>query len=298
MIKYEWRADLSADEAAELADMLSRAASYDAEPEYSTIAFDDVERSMAQRDSGVRHLLIWMLPHATAMAEPDEPERIAGLLRLELADDTSAEARLVIDPRFRSIGLTTLLLEQIGLDTIGPGGWLGTGAGTIRAWARGNHPASGRLSNRFLIPRTRRIWKLIRPTDSVHSTAAAPVLEAIDHSAVQHLEWAAPITTEDRLHALREAGAITGVVALDLRPSESEEFGRCATIARLVNSPAVDPAALRRLLDGAAAVVHEGGFTGLIVYVDSGDTRLVNACRLVGFQHDRTDVRYELGGTR
>ena len=52
----------------------------------------------------------------------------------------------------------------------------------------------------------------------------------------------------------------------------------------------------RRLLDGAAAVVHEAGMTGVIIYVDSDDTGMVNVCRLAGFQHDRTDVRYQIGG--
>jgi hypothetical protein len=36
--------------------------------------------------------------------------------------------------------------------------------------------------------------------------------------------------------------------------------------------------------------------TGVIIHVDSDDTGMVNACRLVGFQHDRTDVRYQIGG--
>jgi mycothiol synthase len=238
-----------------------------------------------------------MLPHAIAMGAPEEPERIAGLLRLEPGPGGSSEVHLVIDPRFRSIGITTLLVEQVGLDTTGEHGWLGSGAARLSAWARGNHPASGRLSNRFLIPRTRRIWKLIRPTDSAHHPAA-PVLEAVTGASLEHLDWAAPIAHGDNLFALREGATVTGVVSLDLTAMESAEFGRCATLAHLATSAAGDPASLQRLLDSAAAVAHDAGFTGLITYVDSGDRRLVNACRLVGFQHDRTDVRYELGDPR
>lgn len=297
MIKYEWRTGLSGPEADELRDLLDRAAAYDAEPEYSTIAFDEVAGSMAQQDSGVQHLVIWMLPHATAMAEPDEPERVAGLLRLVPGADGGSEVHLVVDPRFRSIGITTLLVEQIGLDTTGAHGWAGSGATRLSAWARGNHPASGRLSNRFLIPRTRRIWKLIRPTDSVHH-AAAPVLEAVTADSLEHLDWAAPIAHGDNLFALREGASVTGVVSLDRTAMESEEFGRCATLAQLATPAAGDPASLRRLLGGAAALAHDAGFTGLIIYVDSRDRRSVNGCRLVGFQHDRTDVRYEIGDPR
>jgi hypothetical protein len=296
MIKYEWRSALSTEELTELADLLARAAAYDAEPEYNTIDIDQVNQTMTQPDS-VRHLLIWMLPHATAMGEPDQPQRIAGLLRLVFTSDHDAEATVVIDPQLRSIGIMTLLLERIGVDTTASGGWNGTNAHTLTAWARGNHPAADRLSNRFLIPRTRRIWKLIRATDSAQA-AAAPVLELIAESMLDDLGWASTMTASPPVHALREAGSIVGVATLDLRAVGSEEFGRCATIDRIVAAPHADAGAPRRLLEGAAAIAHDAGLTGLIIYVDSDDADLVNACRLAGFQHDRTDVRYQLGEYR
>lgn len=298
MIKYEWRNSLSPEESAELSDLLGRAAGYDAEPEYNRIDFDDVDRAMSQSDSSQRHLLIWMLPHATAMGEPDQPERIAGLLRLKCLPDGSAHASAVVDPQLRSIGIMTLLVERVGLDTTTPGGWLDTGAHTVTAWARGNHPAAGRLSNRFLIPRTRRVWKLIRSADAVEDTTAAPVLEAIDDVALAELSWVSATSGGDHAYALREAGRIVGVAALDLRATASEEFGPCATIVSAFAAPAADVPQRRRLLDGTAAVVHEAGLTGVIIYVDSDDTGIVNACRLAGFQHDRTDVRYQLGAPR
>ncbi|CDO90231.1 hypothetical protein AWC29_26685 [Mycobacterium triplex] len=298
MIKYEWRNSLSPDERAELSDLLRRAASYDAEPEYNRIDFTDVDRAMSQSDSSQRHLLIWMLPHATAMGEPDQPERIAGLLRLRCLPDGSAHASAVIDPRLRSIGIMTLLVERVGLDTSSPGGWLDTGAHTVTAWAQGNHPAAGRLSNRFLIPRTRRVWKLIRSAEAVEDATAAPVLEPVDDVALAELSWVPAPPGNDHTYALRESGRILGVVALDLRATTSEEFGRCATIVSAFAPPGAEVPPRRRLLDGAAAVVHEAGLTGVVIYVDSDDTGTVNACRLAGFQHDRTDVRYQIGGQR
>lgn len=182
MITYEWRTGLRAAEAEELADLLDRAARYDAEPEYSTIEFNDVASSMASTDSADRHLLIWLLP------DTDTPQRIAGLVRLTgTAGD--AEAVVVIDPELRSLGIMTLLLEKLSTDC---------GAKAVVVWARGSHPAAGRLSKRFLIPPTRRVWKLIRSAEAL--------------------------------------------------------------------------------------------------FVDSEDVAAVGAARLAGFHHDRTDVRYRLGG--
>jgi mycothiol synthase len=296
MIKYEWRTSLSPGESAELSDLLGRAAEYDAEPEYNTIDFADVDRAMSQPDSWVRHLLIWMLPHAIAMGEPDQPERIAGLIRLECSPDGSATASAVIDPALRSIGIMTLLLERVGLGTARPGGWLDTGAHTVTAWAQGNHPAASRLSDRFLIPRTRRVWKLIRTADAVENATAAPVLEPIDDAALADLGWVSAPPGGDHTYALREAGRIVGVAALDLRAVVSEEFGRCATIVSAFGAPAAEALKRRRLLDGAAALAHEAGMTGVVIHIDSGEPEMVHACRLAGFQHDRTDVRYQIGG--
>ncbi|MDX1875966.1 hypothetical protein SBI67_27935 [Mycolicibacterium sp. 120266] len=299
MIKYEWRAALSDEESAQLADLLQRAADYDAEAEYSTIAFADVENAMTSADPRYRHLLVWMLPYATALGAPEHPERIAGLIRLKVDDDGTAEASGVVDPRLRSIGIMTLLFERIGLDTAHPGGWQGTGAHTVTAWARGNHPAVGRISNRFLIPRTRRVWKLIRSTHSAESATRAPVLEPISTADLAELGWAsAATTTPGPRHALREGGRVVGAVDVDLTPVESEEFGRCGTLQALATTPQADADTRKGLLNGAAALAHQAGLTGLVIYVDADDAAWVNACRLVDFQHDRTDVLLQLGGHR
>jgi hypothetical protein len=76
MIKYEWRTQLDSGEAAQLADLLERAAAYDAEPEYTTIDFRDVERTLT--DSRVRHLLIWMLPRRPGAPGADRRSAAAG----------------------------------------------------------------------------------------------------------------------------------------------------------------------------------------------------------------------------
>ncbi len=260
MIKYEWRRELDSSEIAELTDLLERAAQYDAEPEYTTIRFADVLQSISQPHA--HHLIIWMLPYGTTLDEPDRPERIAGLLRLVDRGGDAAEAAIVIDPDLRSIGITTLFLERAGLDTASPEGWLGTGAHSISAWAQGNHPAAGRLADRFLIPRTRRVWKLIRSTGGT----------------------AGPGRTAD----------LAGVFTLDLTPVSSEEFGACATVTDYRVDPGAGPEVRRQLIETAAADARDAGLTGVIMHVDSGDADWVNTCRLAGFQHDRTDVRFEV----
>lgn len=296
MIKYEWRTEVDPAETDELTELLGRAAEYDGEAEYTGIAAEQVIQSMTEGDKRFRHLIIWMLPYATALGEPDHPERIAGLLRMHVHADGTAQAALVIDPRLRSIGIATLLLERTGLELSGSEGWLGTGAREVSAWARGNHPAAGRLSNRFLIPSTRRVWKLIRAAAKDQSADAAPVLEQVSHPG-QTLGWLDDFDTTGAL-ALREDSRVVSIGAIDLRPVVSEEFGACATILRYRAAPSASPRARRGLLDGLAAVAHEAGLSGVIIHVDSDDAQWVNSCRLSGFQHDRTDVRYQLGGPR
>jgi hypothetical protein len=156
--------------------------------------------------------------------------------------ESEAELTVVIDPDARSIGVLTTLLEQLGVGAGGSDGWAGTGARIVTAWSRGNHPAAGRASDRFLIPRVRRTWKLIRAAAADEATTAAPVLELLDSRTLADIGWA---------HG--SAG------------------------------------------DGTVVALREAGLDGIAIYVDSDDTTLVNACRLSGFQHDRTDVRYQLG---
>jgi hypothetical protein len=237
-----------------------------------------------------------MLPYARATTERDRPEAIAGVVRLVRGTDDSANATAVIDPRFRSIGITTLLLERVGVDVTRQTGWMDTGVHAITAWAHGNHPAASRLGNRFLIPRTRRIWKLIRTTEGDADVVAAPALEPTEPSHLDGLAWVSELKARNGMHALRERGRVVGVAELNASPIVSEEFGRCIVIDRIATAPTADVHTRRRLLVGTAAVARDAGFTGVVMHVDSDDTEQVNSCRLAGFQHDRTDVRFQLGG--
>ncbi|EKF24533.1 hypothetical protein C731_1468 [Mycolicibacterium hassiacum DSM 44199] len=295
MIEFEWRTELSDAELAELTDVLTRAAHFDAAPEYNTISVEEIIRSMPPSYPRAHHLLIWMLPYATALGGPEHPKRIAGVLRLVTAPDGTAHACLVIDPQLRSLGISTLLFERIGLDCSGPEGWAGTGAHTIIAWARGNHPAAGRLTRRFLIPRTRRVWKLIRPTSPLDPAAVPPVLEPTAAGELRDVPWLSDVDAET-LYVLRDGGEPTGAAALDFTPFEHLEFGKSASLTAFRVAPDATVRTRRALLDGAAAVAKACQFTGLVAYVESNDSEWVTSCRLTGFQHDRTDVCFQVGG--
>lgn len=312
MIRYEWRTTLDDIDAHQLRDLLTRAAAYDAEPEYNTIDPDDVVRDMAA--DGARHLIIWMLPRPVTLGGPDEPERLAGIIRLVPRGHGAADGTIVIDPDLRSIGIVTLLMEREGVDADGPDGWLGSGFSSIRAWARGNHPASGRVGDRNLLPRTRRVWKLVRPSvecepgDSARvsaltendAAASTRLLESVGASGVEAERFAGGFAQNVGRHALgvRSGAGLAGLVDLDLTAVFVEDFGKCATVAYVGADPTLDDAATRKVLSdlliGAGAHADAAGLDGVIAYAESTDDALVAVSRRTGFQHDRTDVLYEI----
>ncbi|MBM7367400.1 hypothetical protein [Gordonia hydrophobica] len=317
MIHYEWRSQLDEHDAAQLRDLLVRAAAYDAEPEYNAIDPDEVVRDMAAAarsdGAGVRHLVIWLDPRPVTLGGDDEPERVAGVIRLVPRSDGWADGTIVIDPDLRSIGIVTLLLEREGVDVHAEGGWLGSEFVGIRSWARGNHPASGRIGDRNLLPRTQRVWKLVRPRaeTAAGDDARARELSAADADAVAELlgrtgasdrereRCAAGLTGGDRrVLGVHGDGALVGLIDLDLTPTHVDEFGRCAGTDYLAVAPECSGdrrrEALSDLLIAAAARATAAGLDGLIAYAPSTDDGLVAVSRRTGFQHDRTDVLYEI----
>lgn len=315
MIRYQFCSALSGDDAAQLAGLLVRAAAYDAEPEYNAIDPDDVERDMGV-GGGVRDLVIWLTDRSAAGLS-DECERVAGLIRLVPTHDGWADGTVVIDPDFRSIGILTLLLEQEGVDPSTSDGWLGSGFAGIRGWARGNHPASGRIGDRNLLPRTQRIWKLVRPSDagpcesSAGDTGSAVALTAADADVLRALVPSLNATDTDRAHldagvsgaseratfGVRGHDGLHGVLDLDLAPIHVDEIGRCASVGYIGTAPAlgdVRRAVLADLIVSAGARAAADGLDGLIIYASSVDDDLVAAARQVGCQHDRTDTLYEI----
>jgi mycothiol synthase len=205
---------------------------------------------------GTRYLLIWLLPdERTGRAE--DPPTLAGCLRLEPGVDGDAEARLVIRPEFRSRGITTMLCERVGLGRGGPDGWAGSGwSGGVHSWARGNHPAAQRLVLRF----------------GSGDGGSGP--------RRTRREWrlVVPLTRDADLETLAGVRELPPEVAAELRDRADEPgYDVEATLAK----------ALVGLREAGALI---GSYT-----VDDRQRTVLAACRALGFQHDRTDVRYDLG---
>ncbi|MCF8610139.1 N-acetyltransferase [Gordonia sp. HY285] len=314
MIRYEWRSELGDADAEQLRDLLVRAATYDAEPEYNTIDADEVLNDLAS-DTGVRHLVIWLSARPVTLEGPDEPERVAGVIRLVPRGDGWADGTIVIDPELRSIGVVTLLLEREGVEASGADGWLGSGFVGIRSWARGNHPASGRIGDRNLLPSTRRVWKLVHPSSECvdGDDRLADELGDADTAAIDALltdlgvsagerdrvgESAGGGADRRRVLGIRAEPGLAGLLELDLAPLYVDEFGRCASVTYLGVTGRLGDAqrrdVLAHLLVSAGARAAAAGLDGLIAYAASTDDVLVAVSRRTGFQHDRTDVQYEI----
>ena len=143
MIGYAWRTGFGAAEESELREMLAEAADADAEAGFPRVSLDEPYGADAS------HLVVRLLPDERAGRDVAAASPLAAYLRVEPDPDGGpATARYVVRPAFRSRGISTLLLERLGLDLRAPGGWAGTGVPAVRIWARGDHPAAERIADR------------------------------------------------------------------------------------------------------------------------------------------------------
>jgi len=111
--------------------MLAEAAAADAEAGFPAVSLDQPYPADAS------HLVARLLPHDRP--GHDASAVVAAYLRVEPhPSGGSATARYVVRPRLRSRGISTLLLETLGLDLRAEGGWAGTGVSALRIWARGD----------------------------------------------------------------------------------------------------------------------------------------------------------------
>ncbi|OZE93184.1 hypothetical protein CH299_27940 [Rhodococcus sp. 14-2686-1-2] len=293
----------------EISDLLHRAAQYDREPEFSTVDFTDVENDLAGDGSGTI-LLVYLLARTIDVID-EVPESIAAVIRLTPSSGSVAHASIVVDPDLRSRGIVTLFVEMAGLDASTSDGWLGSGFHEIRCWAKGNHPASGRLADRWMIPRAKSMWKIVRPRSSGSAAALGtvrvitgvedPFFEStpswINRSSVR---FGGRLLAEYASAPGREALAVFGgdneVLAVAGVGGEAVwvgEVGRCVTLEQLVFADNLASAPRREALARIAAYVDlDAREVGLVAYVDSDDAAAVGAFRVNGFQHDRTDVQY------
>jgi mycothiol synthase len=154
MITVEFRNELSADEAEELAVMIARAAQYDEEAGFSTASPSD--GSDDDDEVAVFQVIARLTPGL--QGSPETP--LVAFLRLDVDRAGGAIAQMIVDRDYRSLGIGTLLLERLS-EFDGPG-FAGTGVLEVTTWAHGSHPAADRMARRFGAAESRSRWKLMR----------------------------------------------------------------------------------------------------------------------------------------
>lgn len=328
MIHYEWRTEVTGPEREELDRLLTVSAEQDAEPGFPTFALTDPV------PPGSRYLLVWLLPDertgrtkppptlaaclrlepdpavpngpGTDGAEPDgagtdgaEPDG-AGT-ESDITEPDGAEVRMVVHPELRARGISTLLGEQLGTDVTGPDGWASTGCTRLRCWARGDHPAAHRMWRRLDNPRIirdRRRWRLIVPLRATGSASRTTQLGTPGPGLAKLWRGSGrrdPAPTAGQVLVTGPADAPHGAAWFDAEAAELTEFGPAGLITAVLVAPEHAENGTRAgLLDAAMAAIREDGARVAAITVDERDRGLVTDCRLAGFQHERTDIRYHL----
>ncbi|MCF7549521.1 GNAT family N-acetyltransferase [Pseudonocardia sp. WMMC193] len=312
MIDFDWvppGEDLPSDVEAELREMLRDAAEADAEAGFPQLSLDD------DTEPGTTRLLVWLLPDDRSGRTVPLAPSLAGYLRIEPLsgeDAGTAEVSHVVRPEYRSRGITTLLLEKIGLELGSDEGWCGTGATALRVWARGNHPAALRMSLRFRrygITTAARRWQLVLPLrvgreiDPGAEPRTIAVREA--QGAAERRAAADLWTASGRRHrppadaTLLVSGpeaALDGAVWIDPDSGEPTEWGAAGRLVALVTGNAdrdheEDPL-VRALLVAGLERLRDAGVRAGMITMDARDRPLVHEARSLGLMHDQTDVLY------
>jgi mycothiol synthase len=154
MITVEFRDEFSPEEAEELAAMIADAMAHDEEAGFSTAT----PNSDADDDGEIAVFQMVARLNPGMHGSPDSP--LVAFLRLDVDRDGAAIAQMLVRRGYRSLGIGTLLVEQL-CELDGPG-FAGTGAKRITSWAHGSHPAADRMARRFGAEEGRSRWKLMR----------------------------------------------------------------------------------------------------------------------------------------
>lgn len=316
MITYRWCDELSADDRDEVRALIRRAADYDAEAGFSAVdpAAVDSRPSVGQR--------VWHLPiraRRDLSARLDAPLVLVAYLHLAVDAEGLGVTQFVVDPEYRSRGIATLLVEELGLDVAADGGWAGTGARALRSWAYGSHPAAERLTTRFAVPAVRRQWTLVRhlsgpwaaPLDAAPTECAvsepAPVADVgaslsavLDATSMptRHRDAVAR-TADSGLAVIASAGGDpVGFVRFDPAQHVHEEL-RASWIGALVVADRASGSGLgSALLVRALTALRDSGTQLALMRIDPDDERAVRMCRLLSFEQEEAHACYQVGAVQ
>jgi mycothiol synthase len=298
MITYAWRSSFAPEEETELREMLAAAAAEDAEAGFPAVSLDQPYRDDAS------HLVVRLRPDQRAGHEGSSP--VAAYLRVEPDPDGGlATVRYVVRPEFRSRGISTLLVERLGLDVRTDGGWAGTGAAALRIWANGDHPAAQRMARRFAsfgVRSARRQWQLLAPLRNAGlpdspGPAPRPPASAPEQAAATLLwrrDRGGPEEPPGHAEVLVAGPEVAGAVWYDPHADERTEYGAAGRIIAVLAAPGQEKVRAE-LVAAAMAALQERGLRVAAIAVDGDDHMLARGCRLLGFRHDRTDIEYAVG---
>ncbi|MFG1858283.1 GNAT family N-acetyltransferase [Actinomadura geliboluensis] len=291
---------------------------YDEEAGFTRIPEELVRQSDSPRHT-VRHLLV--RGKLDDLAWDGEGGDLLAYAHLTVQDGKGL-LRLLVHPDDRSRGVSTLAAETIGLE-IGPDGWLGSGARTVRGWAYGHHPAAERLARRFGLPCVARTWLQVRPLsgpyalelpaaplpdgivlDAVEGAAGDPLVRecesvmarsGLSEQAKQQVVSGLVAGGARGLLARRADGAPVGLVLADdeLGVFETRAAGtlRALAVAGEARGSGLGLALVTRIL----AAFAEQGAASALMRIDPADERAVRLVRRLGFERHQDDALYGFG---
>lgn len=320
MISYQWCSELDSGERDEVLALVTVAAEYDEEAGFSRIHPDDV--TSTSRD-GVRIHHLPVKARRDLVAREDAPLVIVAYLHLRVDAEGLGTVQFVVHPDYRSRGIATTLVEEIGLDTTAPDGWAGTGAAALRCWAYGTHPASGRLTRRFDITPVSRLWTLFRhlsgpfasPLDEVSVPGGITLTEArsLDDPAairsIEHVLDAAALVPAQRerladeirrdggsvLVAADSTGAALGFVWFDPALFTHIELEAAWVRALVLTASARRSGVGTALLVTALGALRDAGAHIALIRIDPDDAGAVRMCRLLSFEQEEEHSCYQVG---
>ncbi|MGW0040063.1 GNAT family N-acetyltransferase [Gordonia sp. NPDC003376] len=319
MISYEWRTELDGEDLDGVLALVETAAAYDAEAGFSHID----PASVRDRDGDGGHVAHLPIEARKDLSPRDDaPLVVVAYLHLSVNAKGLGTVSYVVHPEYRSRGITTLLVEEMGLDTGADGGWAGTGAEALRCWAYATHPASERLTRRFGVPAVSRQWTVARhltgpfafPLEKVDlpegftlTEARAP--EPDDRTFGDVLADAAVAAThQERLgadlargggrvvEARSDDGATVGFVwySTDLRP-HAEELRAASVHAVVLASSAQGKGLGSALLVAALENQRDAGAQVSLLRINPDDPAAVRMCRILGYEQEDAHSCYQVG---
>lgn len=304
MLRFEWGDSLHKDP--EVSDLLKSAATFDSEQGFSTTApplgVIDPPAVVTTRE------LIARMSQDVGSVVRHPRQLVVAFLRLAVDETGTGTVELTVHPDYRSLGIATLLVEKLGLDTASDDGWLGTGAKCLQIWARGSHPAADRMAMRFDAGTARVLYRLIRPLlrrNPVPAAGAIPDVQvksmrnddAADIAALARtaLHSVEPATVADVLVAREGTARIAGFVEVAKMPLDGHADRWLGAVRTLVVDPSANRTSVTRALLGEALRhLFQAGLGEVEILVEAIGDDLLRHCRAVGFHHDQTDVCYQV----